>query len=296
MHSFDAALHALHYVRQYPLNRLYPLLQVDPELETLPHMKPSQLAYYFQITLKQAIQLHAEFHQVYQTDWHAFYAKQQIVPIPFYNEHYPISLLNVYDPPAMLYCKGDITLLQKYKKIAIVGSRKATNYSQKCLTAIIPPLISQNIAIVSGLARGADRMAHETTIAHLGNTIAVLGNGLHYHYPREHKTLQLEMEKKHLVLTEYPPHMPPQKWQFPKRNRIISGLSEGIVLTEAELKSGTMSTVEYGLDHGRNIFSVPGDIFSPLSAGPNKLIYEGATPVLHGQQIIEEMKNNSSRK
>lgn len=90
--------------------------------------------------------------------------------------------------------------------------------------------------------------------------------------------------------------MPPQKWQFPKRNRIISGLSDGIVLTEAELKSGTMSTVEYGLDHGRNIFSVPGDIFSPLSAGPNKLIYEGATPVLHGQQIIEEMKNNSSRK
>lgn len=281
---------ALHYVQPMSIKRLQPLLQADKTLETLSYITPSKLAQYLKLTIQQSRRLLEKYHQLIKQDMKLYYEQQSIIAIPFFDEFYPIALLQVYDPPAVIYCKGNTELLQKNKKIAIVGSRKATNYSQKCLNHLMPELINNGIVIVSGLAKGVDSMAHRSAIEHSGQTIGVLGNGFAHIYPKQNEKLQRAMEMKHLVITEYPPHIPPRKWSFPMRNRIISGMSDGVLVTEAAGKSGTMSTVDYALNHGKNIFTIPGDIFSPLSKGPNALILEGATPIWNAQQIIEEMK------
>lgn len=279
---------ALHYVHPMTLKQLSLLLKDDASLENFEYMTSAKLAKLLHINIKTSEKIVVEFNRVKQTDFIDYYAQKQITPIPFYSSKYPPNLLDVYDPPAVLYCKGNITILQKSKKIAIVGSRESTNYSQKCLDIILPKLISHDIVIVSGLAIGADQMAHSTAIKLQGSTIAVLGNGLDHSYPKAHDSLQKYMEQHQLVITEYPPYMSPKRWQFPMRNRLISGLSDAILVTEAAKKSGTMSTVDYGLNHGRNIFSIPGNIFSPLSEGPHLLIQLGATPIWNGDQIIEE--------
>lgn len=279
---------AFHYVHPLSLNRLALLLKEDATLENLTYINHKKLANLLNINEKKCREILDEYLRVKNTDFVEYYAHQQIVPIAFFDAEYPLNLLDVYDPPTVLYCKGHLAILQKTKKLAIVGSRESTNYSQKCLDIILPELISHDIVIVSGLAKGTDQMAHSTAIRLQGSTIAVLGNGLNHTYPRVHDNLQLYMEQYQLVLSEYPPYMPPRKWQFPMRNRIISGMSDAVLVTEAAKKSGTMSTVDYGLNHGRNIFSIPGNIFSPLSEGPNRLIQLGATLIWNGNQIIEE--------
>ncbi len=130
-------------------------------------------------------------------------------------------------------------------------------------------------------------MAHESAIRYGGKTIAVLGHGLFHLYPYENRSLAEELAENHLLLTEYPPYMKPAKWTFPMRNRIISGLSESIIITESEEKSGTMSTVDHALEHGKAIYAVPGPITSSLSLGPNKLIEQGAKPIWNGFQALE---------
>lgn len=288
MEQLTNNLLALHYIHPMSLKQLTPLLKEDSHLNHLNYIHPLKLAKLLKVTSEKASKLLNDFNRVRNTNWAEYYQQKNIEPVLFFSANYPDALLEVYDPPAVLYCRGDITILPKQKKLAIVGSRKSTNYSQKSLEHILPELISQDIVIVSGLARGADQMAHSATIKLRGSTIAVLGNGLDFVYPREHHTIQKYMEEHQLVITEYPPYMGPKKWQFPMRNRIISGLSDAILVTEAAIGSGTMSTVDYGLNHGKNIFSIPGNIFSTLSGGPHMLIQLGATPIWSGAQIIEE--------
>ncbi|MBQ0139277.1 MAG: DNA-processing protein DprA [Kurthia sp.] len=287
---------ALHYVQPMSVRRLQPLLQEDATLDILSYIAPSKLAQTLKMNSKQARQILEKYRQLLSFDMVMFYEQQNIVVVPFFSELYPSALLEVYDPPAVIYCKGKMEILQKNKKLAIVGSRTATNYSQKSIDVIVPELIAHDVVIVSGLAKGVDSMAHFSAIKEAGRTIGVLGNGFNHTYPKENANLQHEMEQNQLVITEYPPYMSPRKWNFPMRNRIISGISAAILVTEAAEKSGTMSTVDYGLNHGRNIFTIPGDIFSPLSKGPNALILEGATPIWNGQQIIEETKIFSGAK
>lgn len=212
-----------------------------------------------------------------------------IIPIPFTHPDYPDDLKQLIDPPAVLYTKGDISLLKKSKKIAIIGSRKAGNYSIFAMDMIIPPLVQNNWIIVSGLAKGADTMAHQAALKYGGQTVGVLGHGFFHLYPKENAELAKEIAKEHLLVTEYPPYHPPAKWTFPMRNRIISGLTSKIVITESAVKSGTMSTIEHALDHGKEVFAVPGPIDSLLSLGPNKLLDEGARPIWNGFQIIEPL-------
>jgi len=152
------------------------------------------------------------------------------------------------------------------------------------------PMYPNKLLALYDPPKGADRMAHEAAIGYAGQTIAVLGHGLFHLYPKENQKLAEIMEQEHLLISEYPPYVKPQKWYFPMRNRIISGLSEGILVTEAAEKSGTLSTIEHGLENGKHIFVVPGDITKPLSKGPHKLLLEGATPVWNGYQIIEEIE------
>ncbi|MEI4768590.1 DNA-processing protein DprA [Psychrobacillus sp. FJAT-51614] len=281
---------ALHYVFPVPMNKLQPLIEYTPTLSQLEKMQTNLLSGLLKITQNRAIQLQNMYQKFVETPFLQVYDKHQITPIIFTNPNYPLSLKSLYDPPAVLYVKGDTSLLNMHKKLAIIGSREATNYSKKSIETILPPLISRNFAIVSGLAKEADTMAHESTIALGGKTIAVLGTGLFHIYPKQNEELAKKMSKEHLLITEYPPYITPKKWNFPMRNRIISGLSQGVVITEAKEKSGTVSTMEHALENGKEIFAIPGSIHSPLSAGPHNLILEGAKPVWNGYQILDELQ------
>lgn len=282
---------ALHYVFPVPMNRLQPLIEYNPTLSQLEKINSNLLSNILQISQNRALQLQEMYKKFVETPFLQIYEKHQITPIIYTDPMYPSSLKNLYDPPAVLYAKGDINLLNIQKKLAIVGSRDATDYSRQSIEKILPPLIDNNFVIVSGLAKGADTLAHEITIKHGGKTIAVLGTGLFHVYPKQNIELAKIMSKNQLLITEYPPYITPKKWNFPMRNRIISGLSLGVLITEAKEKSGTVSTMEHALENGKEIFAIPGSIHSPLSKGPHLLILEGAKPIWNGYQILEELSD-----
>lgn len=277
---------ALHYVMPTPINRLWPLLS---SLQSLEGISATQLSKLLKITPQKASKLHHFLSSHQKFSFSSYYKQQEITPITFFDEAYPKNLRHIYDPPSVIYTKGNVNILQNERRIAVVGSRKATQYSKNALEHLLPSLLNEEFVVVSGLARGADKMAHDVTITLGGATIGVLGYGFQHVYPREHEELIKEMSQTQLLISEYPPYMGPKRWQFPMRNRLISGISWGILVTEAEKKSGTLSTVDYGLDHGRSIFVLPGNILSPLSELPHKLASEGATLVWKGSQILEEM-------
>ena len=294
--EFTKRLLALHYVFPKSLQKLLPLLAEDSDLTKLERKSPYELMLLLNIKLEQAIKLKASYQQSLTFPLIETYEKYKIIPVSYQHPLYPGNLFELIDPPAVLYAKGDLALLAEPKKMAIIGSRKASSYSQTALQKIVPPLVENGFVIVSGLAKGADAMAHQKAIDLGGRTIAVTGSGFLHPYPKENALLNSIIEEKHLVVTEYPPYMEPRKWNFPMRNRIISGLSKGIIVTEAYVKSGTLSTIEHALDHGKDIFAVPGDITSSLSEGPHKLISEGAKPVWNGWQVLEEYQQMTAEK
>lgn len=235
------------------------------------------------------------FEQLYTSNIIEIYNEKEIHIIPIWTEYYPTKLLELYDPPIILFAKGDKSLLKNRQMVACIGSRNASDYSMKALKLILPPLVEQDFVIVSGLAKGADTLAHQATILYSGKTIAVLGHGLHLVYPKENIELAKCIASDHLLLTEFTLFEDPKKYRFPMRNRIISGLSNALIVTEAAEKSGTLITTEHALEHGKDVFVVPGPITSTLSQGTNRLIKEGAIPVWNGYQILEEM-HYASRK
>ncbi|MDN4607476.1 DNA-processing protein DprA [Sporosarcina highlanderae] len=283
----DKRLLALHYVYPVPYNKFHTILSCDPELTNLFNYHATDLARLLQIPEIKAVRLKEQLKLHEKTPFHLLYHQEKIIPIPITNKKYPQSLKLLVDPPAVLYLKGVTNILEAQLKVAIIGSRLATDYSLKALSFIVPPLVENGAVIVSGLAKGADTMAHKAAIQYGGKTIAVLGHGLFHLYPQANKQLAREIAENHLLLTEYPPYMKPAKWTFPMRNRIISGLSESVIITESNEKSGTMSTVDHALEHGKGIYAVPGPITSSLSLGPNKLIVQGAKPIWNGFQVFE---------
>lgn len=285
----ERRLLALHYFFPVPKNRLNLLYEMDPNLVDFQAYPAEKLAAILKTTAKKAERLKANLLGSSLTPYEQLYERYAITPIPFTNPLYPTHLLTLIDPPAVLYTQGDISLLAKKRKMAIIGSRKASFYSKQALSYIVPPLVQNDIVVVSGLAQGADTLAHKAAMSYGGKTIAVLGHGLFHLYPKENEAIKNEISKKHLLISEYPPYVRPERWTFPMRNRIISGLSEAIIVTEAARKSGTMSTVEHALDHGKDIYAVPGPVTSFLSEGPNRLIDEGAQPLWSGFQVIDSL-------
>ncbi|MHA6258696.1 DNA-processing protein DprA [Sporosarcina sp. CAU 1771] len=287
----EKRLLALHYLFPVPANRLNNLYEMDPNLESIHLYSVKKLAEILKIPYEKAMKIKANLIENHTTPYEELYEQHQIIPIPFTHTLYPKQLLTQVDPPAVLYSKGNINYLVEHYKVAIIGSRKATTYSKEAMSLIVPPLVENNLVIVSGLAKGADTMAHHAAIRYGGKTIAVLGHGLFHLYPKENHKLAKEIASNHLLITEYPPYVKPERWTFPMRNRIISGLSDAIVVTESTYKSGTMSTVEHALDHGKDVYAVPGPVTSELSTGPNRLIDEGAKPLWNGFQITESFVN-----
>lgn len=205
------------------------------------------------------------------------------------DEFYPQSLLHLYDPPKELYCRGRLELLKSYKKAAVVGSRKNSLYG-KWAAENISGLLSENgVTVISGLAMGIDAIAHRSALDGDGGTIAVLGCGIDICYPAINRKLKEDIEQKGLVISEYPPNMKAQRWTFPRRNRIIAALSELVVVAEAGLGSGALITAEIAAEQSKKIMAVPGNINNPHSIGANKLIYDGAIPVIAVSDVLEVM-------
>lgn len=218
------------------------------------------------------------------------YEKNDIKVITIFDVNYPNLLKEIYQPPLVLFVKGDLTLLEEQTKLAVVGSREATQYGNNAISVLFPPLIEKGVAIVSGLARGIDTLAHECAMKNGGKTIAVIAGGLYHIYPKENADLAKEMMKSQLVISEYPPDTKPLRWHFPARNRIISGLSNGTFIIEAKRKSGSLITANYAVHEGREVFSLPGNIFSQHSLGTNDLIKQGAKLVMSSEDILEELR------
>ena len=201
---------------------------------------------------------------------------------------YPPNLKNIYDAPPVVYLRGEISDADE-NAVAIVGSRKATPYGLKVAEKLAGELSALGITIVSGMARGIDSAAHKGAISAGGRTIAVLGCGVDIVYPCENRQLMNKIIFNGGVLSEYPPGEPPQKLNFPARNRIISGLSKGVIIVEAGQISGALITADFALEQGREVFAVPGNIDSYYSQGTNKLIKQGAKLVGCIDDILEEI-------
>ena len=214
----------------------------------------------------------------------------QINRINISAREYPAVLRNIFIPPEELFINGEI-LPRDDNAIAIVGTRRATRYGLEEAKKLSYDLALKGITIVSGMASGIDTAAHKGALAAGGRTIAVLGSGHNNIYPPENKKLYDEIAKNGAVITEYPPDTCPRPMNFPKRNRIISGLSKGVVVVEAPQKSGALITANFALNQGKEVFAMPGNINSTRSNGTNALIQEGAKLVRNINDILEELKH-----
>lgn len=204
------------------------------------------------------------------------------------DEEYPSLLKEIIDPPLALFYRGSLQSVQS-PMVAVVGSRRASPYGVNCARELARQLASAGITVVSGLARGIDAAAHEATLAAGGCTIAVLGTGIDIVYPRSHRRLMDAIAECGLVLSEFPPGTPPVAQNFPIRNRVISGLSLGVVIVEATSRSGSLITARTAAEQGREVFAVPGSIFSRGSEGTHRLIQYGAKLVHDIDDILEEL-------
>ncbi len=208
---------------------------------------------------------------------------------------YPPLLKEIYDPPFLLYYKGEF--FNNFLHIAVVGSRNYTHYGERICLEIIPELAKNNIVIVSGMAIGIDSIAHQSALKR-GKTIAVLGSGIDAKniYPKRNKNLFFEISEKGLVLSEFPPGTIPAPFNFPRRNRIVSGLSHGVFVVEAEKKSGSLITARLAIDQNRDIFAPMGNIFSPTQKGTNDLIKQGAKAIDCADDFLENFNIQKTSK
>lgn len=210
--------------------------------------------------------------------------------ITYFASDYPDSLKGIYDPPAILFFRGNIKLL-KSSCFSMVGSRMASHYGIAVVKKLVPKLVAANLTMVSGLARGIDTEVHKMTIYEKGRTIAVIGSGIETVYPKENQKIQQEIGVNHLLISEYSNHEAPLKWHFPARNRIIAGLSKGVCLIEARKRSGSLITAELALEMGREVFIVPGSILNDKSEGGHLLINEGAKCISNSDDILSDLPN-----
>lgn len=281
MEEFRSKLITLCYFPGITWHQVFKILKKDPQLSNITNLNPHFLN---EITNNRNFSFENLHDQIFQNYLNG------IEVITYFDDNYPPMLKEISQPPWCLFLKGNSSLLSMTGKLAIVGSRQSTSYGKNTLEHILPALVEKKIVIVSGLAKGIDALAHQTALELGGHTIAVIAGGFNHLYPKENQKLACRIMMNNLIISEYPPDTKPIKWQFPARNRIISGLCNGTLLIEAKRKSGSLITANYAVQEGREVFAVPGSIFSPFSEGTNELIQQGAKLVMSGEDIIVEMR------
>lgn len=253
------------------------LLNKDKKIKKLSTKKKASFAYFLK-----NLDIRAEMDK---------YQSQNISWKYIYSVDYPSLLRKIYMPPLLIFYRGDYSILENHISLGVVGSRLASEYGLNTVKKLIPGVIKQSkgtIAVVSGLAKGIDGQAHKETIKSGGRTVGVIGSGLDYSYPHENKSLQKKMMNEELVLSEYPLGAKPLAFHFPERNRIIAGLSRGVLVIEARKRSGSLITAYNALDENRDIFACPGSLLTKSSEGCHKLIQSGAYLTIKSEDILKE--------
>ena len=210
---------------------------------------------------------------------------------------YPECLKEISNPPLKLYYKGNLDLLKEERLIAVVGTRNPSSYGKLCCEYMVKKMTSANITIVSGFAKGIDSIAHKTSLLTDGKTIAVIASGLDIVYPASNLSLYREIEEKGLILSEYEAGVKPFKSNFPQRNRIIAGLSRGTIVVESKDRGGSLITADLALEFNRDVYAVPGDVFSEYSKGCNNLIRDARAKSLSNiNELLEDYSWNIEEK
>jgi DNA processing protein len=219
--------------------------------------------------------------------------------LTWYDEEYPEVLKTIFDPPALLFVDGETSLLGEARKVAVVGTRRSTEYGKRATREICEQLVADHVTVVSGFARGTDTVAHAAVYEFGGKTIAVLGSGIDVIYPAANKPFAKELigSGRGLLVSELPFGTPPDARNFPWRNRIVSGLSKATVVIESDEKGGSMITASIALDQNRDVFALPGDVTRPASNGTNFLIRESRARLLrNGADLLEDLGWRSNAK
>jgi DNA processing protein len=211
-----------------------------------------------------------------------------VMALNWHDSGYPARLKEIADPPPVLYVKGQL-LPADQRSVAVVGTRNATSYGREATARLTADLAQRGVTIVSGLARGIDAVAHRAALGSGGRTIAAVASGLDIVYPKEHTGLFQDIQEQGAAISELPLGVRPDRRWFPRRNRLISGVSLGTLVVEAGETSGALLTVKHALEQDREVFCVPGSIFSPASQGTNALIKEGAKLVMDHEDVLEEL-------
>lgn len=222
-------------------------------------------------------------------------AEFESVIVPINDPRYPARLREIYDPPALLFARGRIELLDTLM-IGVVGTRRPSRYGIAATEKLSADLANAGLTIVSGMARGIDTAAHQAALSVGGGTIAVFGCGVDLVYPAENRKLAASLAEKGLVLSEFPMGAPPYPQNFPIRNRIVSGMSVGVLVVEGAQYSGSAITARLAMDQQREVFAVPGNITSKMSWGPNLLIKQGAKLVQEWNDVVEELSPGDRRR
>lgn|SRR5690625_1860130 len=277
-------IHRMHILTR---NKLRKLLQWDPSLNKIHKLTVHELQKLLSLKDKQASKLHKSLQsKTSQRETIKVLSNYNVVTI--IDDNYPNVLKTIKDPPIVLYTLGNIKLFTNHPLLSVVGTRNPSIKAREKVEKLVRPIVKEGWTIVSGMALGIDSYAHELALGLGGNTIAVLGSGFDYIYPRRNIDLFHSIKKNGLVITEYPPHIKANRYHFPERNRIISGLSFGTLVIEATTKSGTLITVDQALDQGREVYAVPDSPLVRQAIGCNKLIQEGATLVLSAEDILKD--------
>ena len=213
------------------------------------------------------------------------------------DDMYPECLKEISNPPLKLYYKGNLDLLKEERLIAVVGTRNPSSYGKLCCEYMVKKMSRANITIVSGFAKGIDSIAHKTSLLTEGKTIAVIASGLDIVYPASNLSLYREIEEKGLILSEYEAGVKPFKSNFPQRNRIIAGLSKGTIVIESKDRGGSLITADLALEFNRDVYAVPGDVFSEYSKGCNNLIRDARAKSLSNiNELLEDYSWNIEEK
>ncbi|WP_309087071.1 DNA-processing protein DprA [Domibacillus sp.] len=290
MHHTTKQLLKLQYCSGISWKEQYVLLKNDPHLSHLPRMTAAEFAAVTNRSIQQAETILSGFHSLSYHSLDSALLESSTTFIPIFDPQYPEPLKMLPQPPWGLFAMGETALLSSRNMLAVVGARDGNEYGKQVLQMLVPALVKRNITIVSGLAKGIDAFSHEAALQAGGKTIAVIAGGFSHLYPKENKLLAHHISRQGLILSEYAPNRKPEKWQFPARNRIISGLSKGVLVVQAAKKSGSLITASYALEQGIDVFAVPGPITHPLSEGVHALIADGAKIVHAADDILSEWR------
>ncbi|WP_407272169.1 DNA-processing protein DprA [Radiobacillus sp. PE A8.2] len=263
------------------------MLKKDPTLESIYPLSAANLAQTFSLKQSRAATIYHDWHHV-STSKSLENDLQCYDILTIFDHNYPPMLKMIQDPPLILYLLGNRNLLNHLPSLSVVGTRNPTREAKRKMDYILQPLVKKDWLFVSGMARGIDTYAHQLALNNNGKTIAVLGGGFDHIYPKENEHLFSVLANAQLVISEYPPHIPPQRYHFPERNRIISGLSFGTIVIEAKERSGSLITVDQALDQGKQVFAVPGSPYIAQTTGCHKMIQDGAKLVINTYDLEEE--------